>query len=285
MISSSWRCLPALVVAFAAVSLPARAESAWAAVFPDAAGEIVSEGFAVGDGRHVVTVALSGAIAERGKLRFAGRDLPAEVFVDPISRLVVFRVKGPPGKSFSLSENAVLKPGLEIHCPDGTAGKISGWVKRVDGKILPLSLVKADYAGAAPLPGTPLIDASGRVLAVAHQKTGANGGYALPAEVVRRVVDDVQRGGRVSRGWIGLKLRPEDATPQVTHVQAGSPSALAGVQAGDVLLEVGTRRLGEYADAVNAFYFLKPGTPTQVRVKRGDQVVNISITPVEPRVK
>lgn len=285
MISFPWRCLPALVAAAGAISQPADAEDAWTAVFPDAAGEVVSVGFAVGDGRHVVSVALSGVNAERGKLRFEGRDLPAEVFVDPVSRLVVFRVSGPPGKSLTLLADVALEPGFNVRCPDGPAGKISGWVKRIDGKILPLALIRADYAGAAPLPGTPLVDDAGRVLAVAHQRIGANGGYALPAEVVKRVIEDVRRGGRVSRGWIGLKLRPEATMPQVTQVQEGSPSALAGVKAGDVLLEVGTRRLGDYADAVNAFYFLKPGTPTPVRVKRGNQEIKTSITPVEARVK
>jgi len=71
------------------------------------------------------------------------------------------------------------------------------------------------------------------------------------------------------------------AMPQVTTVQAGSPSALAGVKAGDLLLAVGFRRLGDYPDAVNAFYFLKPGTPVGVRLRRGGQELEVSVTPVE----
>jgi S1-C subfamily serine protease len=100
---------------------------------------------------------------------------------------------------------------------------------------------------------------------------------------VKRVLEDIQRGGRMARGWIGLHLQPEAAVPRITQVQAGSPSALAGVKAGDVLLEIGSRRLSDYADAVNAFYFLRPGVATSVRVKRGDQEMVLPVRPVERR--
>jgi S1-C subfamily serine protease len=91
----------------------------------------------------------------------------------------------------------------------------------------------------------------------------------------------VQGAGRIDRGWIGLKLRPDAAVPQVTQVQEGSPAAKAGVASGDVLLEVGSRRLADYADAVNAFYFLRPGVVTAVRLRRGKQEFQVSLTPVE----
>jgi S1-C subfamily serine protease len=76
-----------------------------------------------------------------------------------------------------------------------------------------------------------------------------------------------------------LILRPDAAVPQVTRVQAGSPAAKAGVVPGDVLLEVGPRRLADYADAVNAFYFLRPGVGTPLRLKRGNQELQLTLTP------
>lgn len=173
--------------------------------------------------------------------------------------------------------------GTEVRAHSGVAGRTSGWVKQINGKMLPLSLLKVDYGEAAPPAGTPLLDANGAVIAIAHQTTAPKNGYAIPADVVRRVLEDVQNGGRVSRGWIGLKLLPQSATPQVTRVQDGSPSAQAGIQAGDVLLEVGSRPLADYADAVNAFYFLKPGVPSALRVKRGEKEISVSVTPVERR--
>ncbi|MCW1924128.1 S1C family serine protease [Luteolibacter arcticus] len=260
-----------------------RAEVAWSAVFPAGEGEVPSTALVVGDGRHVIAVALSGAKAEGGRLFSDERLLPAEVILDPVSRLVVFRLSGPPGRALPLMADATLSAGAVVKTAGGIQGKSAGWVKHIEGKILPLALLKIEYSGKVPRPGTPLMDLSGNVVAVAHQPTGPQSGYAIPAEVVKRVLDDVQRGGHVSRGWIGLYLRPDAKVPQVTRVQAGSPSALAGVKTGDVLLQVGSRPLVEYADAVNAFFFLRPGVATPVKLKRGDQELLLSLTPVERR--
>jgi S1-C subfamily serine protease len=277
MLLLSWRCFTARFAIFFIAAAVAAAEPAWRAIFPGAEGE--SAAFAVGDGRHLVAVAFVGATAEAGRLSLDGRELPAEVFVDPVSRLVVFRLSGPPGRALRLLSAAPGGEGTAVRVAGGT-GKIRERVKRVDGKILPLALLRVDYAAGAPLPGTPLTDASGAVLAVAHQVTGAKTGYAVPVEVVREVLAGVQSGGRVSKGWIGLRLRPEASSPQVTLVQAGSPAAIAGVKPGDVLLEVAGRRLADYADAVNAFYFLRPGVAATFRIRRGSQDLSLSVTPV-----
>jgi S1-C subfamily serine protease len=282
MICSPWRCLPALVAVFCISAAADAAESSCAATFPGPAGEVQSAAFAIGDGRHYVAVALSGVQADGGKLRSDGRVLPAELFVDPVSRLVIFRVDGPPGRALALGRSRI-SAGMELKARGGSAGRTTGWVKQINGKMLPLSLLKVEYGGAAPSAGTPLLNSAGVVVAIAHQTTAPKAGYAIPAEVVKRVLEDVQGGGKVSRGWIGLKLLPQSTTPQVTQVQDGSPSAQAGIQAGDVLLEVGTRPLADYADAVNAFYFLRPGVPSALRVKRGEKEISVSVTPVERR--
>jgi len=281
MTSSSWRCLTALVVAWFWTARADCAEPSYAAVFPGQAGEVTSAAFAAGDGRHFLAVALSGAQADGGKLRADDRVLPAEVFVDRVSRIVVFRVTGPPGRALPLATKAPVAVGANLQVREGPTGRASGWVKQINGKMLPFSLLKMDYAGAAPPAGTPLLDNAGWVAAVAHQTTGAKSGYAIPADVVRHVLEDVQAGGKVSRGWIGLKLLPQAEKPQVTRVQEGSPSATAGIKAGDVLLEVGARPLTDYADAVNAFYFMRPGVPAALRVKRGAEEISVSVTPVE----
>ncbi len=259
------------------------AEAPCAASFPGASGEVQSVAFGVGDGRHYVSVALPEVQADGGKLRSAGRVLPAAVFVDQVSRLVIFRVDGPPGQALPLAAKGLggVAVGVKLQLLNGGAAQTNGWIKQINGKMLPLSLLKVDYTNSPPPTGTPLLDADGAVVAVAFQSSAAKSGYAIPAEVVKRVVEDVQGNGKVSRGWIGVKLLPQSPTPQVTGVQNGSPSARAGIQTGDVLLSVGTRPLTDYADAVNAFYFLRPGVPSPLKVKRGEKEISVSVTPEE----
>ena len=281
MTCSSWRCLTALVAIWCISAVAGAAESTCAASFPGSAGEVQAVAFGVGDGRHYISVALPEVQADGGKLRAGGRVLPADVFVDPVSRLVVFRVEGPPGQALPLAAKSGVSAGTKLQLLGGGGAQTSGWIKQINGKMLPLSLLKVDYTNAAPPTGSPLLDSHGAVVAVAFQASAAKSGYAIPAEVVKRVVEDVQGSGKVSRGWIGVKLLPQSATPQVTRVQENSPSARAGIQAGDVLLTVGSRPLADYADAVNAFYFLRPGVPSAMKVKRGEKEISVSVTPEE----
>lgn len=276
----SRRCFPALFSMGLSVAGLAGDAGRWSASFPGSDGGSDSVAFAVADGRHFVAVAVSGLEASEGRLKLGGRELPAEVFVDPVSRLVVFRMTGPPAKALPLM--AASATGAAVRFGGGAgSGKVTGVVKQIDGKILPLCLLKIGYDREVPVPGTPLTDVAGAVIGVAHQTTGPLEGYALPVEVVRRVLEDVQAAGKVSRGWIGLKLKPTATAPVVTGIQENSPSARSGVLAGDLLLQVGTRLIGDYADAVNAFYFLRPGAATPLRVRRGGQEMLLSVTPVE----
>lgn len=283
----TWRCLLVLVAVISWSSEASGGDPSWIATFPGSGGNEDSTAFAVGDGRHLIAVPVSGVEAGKGRLKLAGREMPAELFVDPVSRLVVFRMEGPPGKAMPLMASS--KVGDQFQFGGGGTGEVEGMVKAVDGKYLPVFLMKVRYEADAPLPGTPLTNAAGAVIGVAHQKTGPRAGYALPVDVVRRVLHDVQNGGQVVRGWIGLiitlpapKAAGAPAAPEITSVVVGSPSADSGVKPGDILVQVGTRQVVEYADAVNAFYFLRPGIATTIRVKRGNQEMVFPVTPEEP---
>ncbi len=277
------RCLLALAGTWIFSAPAVRAQTSWEVFFPGPGGGMESAAFPVGDGRHFVAVALSGARAGEGKLRASGRELPAESFVDPVSRVVVFRISGPPEQALPLARASVPRGDVAFTVKGGGSGKGEAWIKAINGKMLPLSLLKVSYAGAVPRTGTPLTDASGAVVAVAHQATGGDGGYALPVQVVKRVLEDVQGNGKICRAWLGLKLRPETKVPQVTSVQDGSPAAAAGIREGDVLLQVGPRLTPDYGDAVNAFFFLRPDVPVPVRLKRGSEELSLSVTPAEWR--
>jgi serine protease Do len=80
--------------------------------------------------------------------------------------------------------------------------------------------------------GGPLFDARGRVIGVntaIYSPSGGNIGigFAIPAETVADVVDELRTKGRVERGWLGVQIQP------VTEAVAGSlgldrPSGVLG---------------------------------------------------------
>jgi membrane-associated protease RseP (regulator of RpoE activity) len=262
----------------AALSVSAAYGESWSAVFPGAPVPAVA--VPLGDGRHFVTVAVPGAQAEQGKLRAAEAG-PAEAraFVDAVSRIVVFRVEGAAVPVLSLRSAAPLGAEFALQIPGGTRGSTVEWVKQVDGKILPVALLKVRYDAGPPPPGTPLLDGSGNLAAIAYMAAGGRDGYALPAEVVKHVVDGVIRDGAVEKARLGLTLLPANKLPQVTRVLADSPASQSGIQVGDVLSEVGGRPVSDYADAVNAFYFLRPATTVRIKLKRAGQELAVSLTP------
>ncbi len=275
----------------ASLAQPVVVAPRWQVNFPAAANGQVGESTAVamsGDAMMVVVVA-AGADARNPKLLLGSRPIPVKLIGnDPVSRLAFIKVDGevmPKPMEWVLevgaSANATLQS-LEAAGP--VKCRATGWVKQVGGKILPLALLRVNFSLAVPPPGTPLVDAAGRVVGIVFQSAGTGTtGYAIPAEAVHRVWQDLANGGPLSRGWLGLALRAESQTPQVIRVLPDSPAAAAGVQANDVIVSIGSRQITNYADAANAFFYLTPGQPVRVKLRRDVEQLEFTLTPAKPR--
>lgn len=259
--------------------------------FPAAAGGKPAESVAVPleEGSLMVAVAAPGANPASPEMQFGNRTVAVEVVGhDPVSRLVF--IKAPenlrPKRVEWLEESGTgAEADLGFMDADGTVKcHTTGWVKQVGGKILPLALLQVNFTKAVPPPGTPLLDESGRIVGIVFQSTGRDTGYAIPAEAVHRVRQDVCGGnGQLTRGWLGLALRAESRVPLVSRVLPGSPAATAGILPNDVLTAVGSRRIEDYADAANAFFYLIPGHPVKVKLLRDAKPLEYSLTPVSPK--
>ena len=239
----------------------------------------------------LVAVVTSGADAAKPKVRMGNREVTARMIGhDPVSRLGFYRVEGamaPRPAAWLESSGGADGMSLRALAPEGPVKcRTNGWVKQVGGKILPLALLRVNFEKPVPPPGTPLVDEAGRVAGIVFQSAGgANTGYAIPAEAVHRVRRDVYRSGKLVRGWLGLALLAENQAPQVVRVLPGSPAAAAGVMPNDVLLTVGSRRISDYADAANAFFYLIPGEKVKLRVMRGVETLEFELTPTRAQAE
>lgn len=243
-----------------------------------------------GNGEPVlVTVVMPGANPAAPSLRDGERPITARALGhDPTSRLAFLRG----GQGTGLAPQEWLtdsKDSVGGTLRAAVAGnvvvcKVTGWVKKVGGKVLPLALLQVNFDGPVPPPGTPLMDSRNRVAALFFQGTGVGGkGYAIPAEAVHRVRRDIMQGGEPVRGWLGFTLNPETQAARVVRVLTDSPAALAGVMPGDMLLAVGHRTVADYTDVADAFFYLSPGEPTRLRLKRGSQMLDLAVTPTRPQ--
>lgn len=143
--------------------------------------------------------------------------------------------------------------------------------------------------------GGALVDMNGALVGInsviySQSNGGSNGiGFAIPAEMVRRVVDSALGGGHsVVRPWLGAQVATvtQDvahsigmARPQGVLVQAiypNSAASRAGLHNGDVILSVAGSEVHDQAGLRYQFATLTPGANVPLDVFRGGRRIAIS---------
>jgi len=259
----------------------------WQVTFPAAVGGKAAESIAVPveESAMLVAIVASGADASRPRLLLGNQPVATKVLGhDPVSRLEFLLIDDASRHSplpWLREAGKYANASLTAQTPTGPVScRTTGWVKQVGGKVLPLALLRVSFDRPVPSPGTPLLTNEGSVVGILFQEAGAgNTAYAIPAEAVHRVQQDISKGGALVRGWLGLSLRADVQAPQVVRVLPDSPAAAAGMLPGDVLTSIGNRKITDYADAANAFFYLIPGTPVRVKLLRGSQPLEFTLTP------
>lgn len=268
-------------------------ENQWRVNFQKGAQSIGSSAVTVtaADGPILVAVALHGADFSTTSVLLDGKPVPAKLAgYDAVSRLCFFKpVKAADVPAVLWSVKAPEGDGVRLVAGRGGAaqtGVLKGRVKIIGGKVLPLALLRVEFSGKTPLPGTPLTGPDGNVVAVVFQEGDDRGSiYAIPAEAVYRVLKDVTIHGRLVRGWLGVSLLVENEEPRITRVWPGSPAADAGLREEDLIVRIGGLPVGDYADVANAFFYMIPGEPVDLAVRRGGRELKFTLTPTGERPK
>jgi serine protease Do len=127
--------------------------------------------------------------------------------------------------------------------------------------------------------GGPMFDLNGNVIGIntaIYSPSGGNVGigFAIPAEQARPVVEQLMKGQRVRRGYLGVVIQPmtddisaslnlpKDRGEIVARVEPGQPAARAGVQQGDVIMRVNNQEI----TPENTLSFIVAGLPVGARV-------------------
>jgi serine protease Do len=143
--------------------------------------------------------------------------------------------------------------------------------------------------------GGPLVNLKGEVVGIntAIVAAGQGIGFAIPINMVKRVVDQLVDKGKVVRGWIGVSLQPlspelvqslglEDTQGAlVGSTIAGSPAAQAGLQQGDVILKYNNIAVEDYRHVQRLVAETGVGRTVTLEVLRKKQKVQVRLTIAE----
>ena len=140
--------------------------------------------------------------------------------------------------------------------------------------------------------GGPTFNLEGEVIgintAIYSPSGGSVGiGFAVPSNLAKTVVAQLEEHGKVSRGWLGVQI--QEVTPAIAaslglHGEHGalvavvtpdSPGAKAGIKQGDVILSFNGSDVSQLRDLPRLVAGTAPDTATMMKVWRNGQTVEL----------
>jgi Do/DeqQ family serine protease len=179
-----------------------------------------------------------------------------------------------------------------------TSGIISA-TARTDVGISDYSFfIQTDAAVNPGNSGGALVDMKGQLVgvntAIFSRGGGSNGiGFAIPSEMVKRVVDAAMNEGTFVRPWLGLAAQSvsfDMARAQglsrpigvmVTEVYDGGPADKSGLRRGDLVTAIDGREVFDEKGLKFLAAIRNPGEKAQLNVLRGgrNQVIGVRVEP------
>jgi serine protease Do len=235
-----------------------------------------------------------------------GREFPAKVVGrDPRTDLALIKIDATGLPVIPLGDSSQLQVGEQVMAignPFGlertvTTGIVSA-VGRVIGQGPYDDFIQTDASINPGNSGGPLLNSRGQAIginaAIFSQSGGSVGiGFAIPINQAKSAVTQLAQAGKVTRGWLGVTIQP--LTPDlargfkvsgeggalVADVQANSPAAKAGVQAGDVITVYDGHKLSRPGDLSRLVADTQVGRQVTLDIMRDGKPSSLSVKVAE----
>ena len=274
-------------------------------VIIDASGLILTNRHVAGDATKVTVILKDGSTYDG-----------ETVGVDTLTDFAFVKIDGTDLPAASLGDSSAIRVGqmaIAMGNPLGdfpgtiTAGIVSGLDREItvadqtDGTMENLRhLIQTDAAINPGNSGGPLVDGDGNVVGINTAASGnANGiGFALPIDLAKPIIDQVENGQAISRPYIGIRYQDLDAQVAEDNslavslgawvhvdaqsgekaVLANSPAKDAGLKDGDIITQID----GQAVDREHPLDLLllqhAPGDKVELTVLRGEKTITVALT-------
>lgn len=226
---------------------------------------------------------------------------------DPLMDLALLKIEGSVPGYLTLGNSDALRQGetvIAIGSPLGefknsvTVGVVSA-LHRTLSTDAPEDLIQTDAAINSGNSGGPLLNMQGEIVGIntlVFRDQGVGSvrieglGFAVPANIARRVSEQIIATGQVEYPFLGITYGMINADlalqnnlevqqgAYVTSVSDGYPAAKAGIKAGDVIVAIDGIRLGQQASLRGVLLQYKPNDTVQVTILRGSDELELDIT-------
>lgn len=231
------------------------------------------------------------------------REFTAEIVgTDKKSDVAVLKIKASGLPTLTLGDSSGLEVGewvIAIGNPFGlshtlTVGVVSAKGRSSVGINDYEDFIQTDAAINPGNSGGPLLNLDGEVVGMNTAIFSRSGGYmgigfAIPADLVKSVANQLTKNGAVTRGYLGVVI--QELTPELAHsfdiketqgiliaqVSDDSPAKKAGLKAGDVIINFNDEPVSSIGHFRNRVALTSPGTREKLTILRDGQQKTVTV--------
>lgn len=237
---------------------------------------------------------------------YDGRELSAEIIGrDPQTDIAVIKVDADDLPTATLTDSEAVKVGdivFAIGNPLNVGTTVSKGIVSALGRAIGIygargyeNFIQTDASINMGNSGGALIDVRGRLVGVNSailSRTGGNIGigFAIPSNLALAIARQLIDTGEVRRGYLGVSI--DDLTPEIAEafnmentegalineVEEGTPAEEAGIQRGDIIVEVNGRPVRSANELRLRVAETPPGTEVKVQLLRGGKPRTVEVT-------
>lgn len=242
-----------------------------------------------------------------------GSEFKAKIVgTDSKTDLALLKVEGKNLPYTQLGDSAQLKVGewvLAIGNPLGMEHTVTAGIVSAKGRQLAGSLnvpeyqdfIQTDAAINRGNSGGPLVNLGGEVIGITSNILSPSGGnigigFAIPSNLAKKVVKQLQEKGRVIRGYLGVQIQPINEEIKDFHklkskqgayvikVEPDTPAEKAGLKRYDVIIELSGEPIKDPNDVKFKIADIQPGTKIEITVIRDgkEKILKAELAELEP---